>query len=271
MDNQAAKRQKPPFQGEVLIPANSAEERRLQRAAKDRQVTRIAKGLYLNAVDPDDLAPNAFGPVALMVRRNWQRIAGHLYPNSVVSHRSALIGGITPDNELILSHPTRFNRTNQLPGVSIVLLKGPQQLPGDMTLADSGLYWSSRPRMLLENLGKSRGGKRTIGKTGVEEKLLEILNASGEDALNRVRDDGRGLAPPLAADFDTLSGLIGALLGTDAQGTLKTRAGMLVANGTPADTERLTRFGILADALRTTSVPDYKEGTAHDPARTHER
>jgi hypothetical protein len=69
-----------------------------------------------------------------------------------------------------------------------------------MALGDSGLYWSSRPRMLLENLGKSRGGKRTIGKTGVEEKLVEILNASGEDSLKRIHDDAHAIASQLKAD-----------------------------------------------------------------------
>lgn len=269
MGKPAAIRQKTPFQGDVLLPTDEASERRLQRAAKGKQITRIAKGVYVNAVDPAGLAPDAFGPVALLVRRNWQRITGYLYPKAVVSHRSALAGGITPQGELTLSHPTRFNRITELPGVKIALLKGPSQLPGDMPLGDSGLYWSSRPRMLLENLGKSRGGNRTVGKSGVEEKLVEILNASGEDVLNRVRDDARALAPHLGADFAALNSLIGALLGTFAKGTLTTRAGVLVANGTPADAERLTRLGILADALRTTPMPDYPEAAGQEPARTH--
>jgi hypothetical protein len=43
--------------------------------------------------------------------------------------------------------------------------------------------------MLIENLEKSRSVRpRTAGKTSVEEKLVEILNAGGEDALNGVRD-----------------------------------------------------------------------------------
>lgn len=269
MEKQARKRQKLPFIGEVLIPANEAEERRLQRAAKDNEITRIAKGVYVNAVDPVGQPQDTFGPVALLVRRNWQRVAGHLYPNAVVSHRSALVGGITADNEVTLSHPTRFNRTNIIPGVTLVLLKGPSQLPGDMQLGGSGLYWSSRPRMLLENLGKSRGGKRTVGRAGVEEKLVEILNASGENALNRIRDEARGLATHLGADFDTLNGLIGALLGTYAKGKLITRAGVLVASGKPADAERLTRLGLLTDALRSTPMPDYPETASHEPGRTH--
>ncbi len=185
----AGNRQTSPFQGEVLLPSTPAEERRFQRATKAGRITRVAKGVYVNAIDPEGHDPVTFGPVAMLVRRNWQRILGHLFPGAVVSHRSALCAGITPDNEVTLSHATRYNTSTKLPGVTAVLLQGPGQLPGDLALADSGLFWSSRPRMLLENLAKSKGGKRSVGKAGVEEKLVEVLNASGEEVLNRVRGE----------------------------------------------------------------------------------
>ncbi len=265
----AGNRQISPFQGEVLLPSTPSEERKLQRAAKEGKITRIAKGVYINAIDPVDQDPGTHGQVAMLVRRNWQRIVGHLFPGAVVTHRSALCAGMTPDHEVILSHSTRYNATTKLPGLTIVLMKGPGPLPGDLALSDSGLYWSSRPRMLLENLTKSRGNKRSVGKAGVEEKLVHVLNASGEDALNRLREDARMLTPHLDADFDTLNALIGALLGTYAKGTLTTRAGMLVANGTPVDSERIARLGVLADALRTTPVPAYPDVAGQDPSRTN--
>jgi hypothetical protein len=256
----------------ILIPADEAEQRKLQRRAKAGEITRIAAGIYANAVDPADLPAGQFGPVAQLVRRHWQAILGHLVPGAVVSHLSALKGGITPADEVTLSHPTRFNTTLSMPGLSAVLIKGPAALPGDMPLGSSGLYWSSRPRMLLENLGRSRNSKpRRAGHAGVEEKLVEILNASGDAALNRVRDEARSLAEAMDAtdDFATLNGMIGALLGTWATGSLRTPQGQRVAQGTPVDAERLHRFQILADALRTTSVPDLPDIAAQDPARTH--
>lgn len=257
---------------EVMIPADDAAQRKLQRMAKAGELTRIARGVYVSAVDPADLAPGTPGPVAQMVRRNWQAILGYLVPGAVVSHLSALYGGITPDNEVTLSHPTRFNTSAALPGLTAVLMKGPGQLPGDMALGGSGLYWSSRPRMLLENLGKSRSTRpRTAGKAGVEEKLVEILNASGEGALNRLRDDARGLTRQLQAEksFAALNALVSALLGTYASGTLTTPQGVLVAKGTPVDAERLNRLTILADHLRTTPVPDLPDIAGQDPARTN--
>ena len=264
-------RQRAPYR-DVLLPSDEAEQRRLQRVARAGEITRVAKGVYVNAVDPPDLELGALGPVAQMVRRNWQTILGQLFPGAVVSHLSALVGGLTPSGEITLSHPTRFNTSVPLPGLTAVLLKGPVPLPGDLALGGTGLFWSSRARMLHENLGKSRGSRpRTAGKAGVEEKLVEILNACGEDALNRERDAARVLAEALAARkaFDTVNALVGALLGTYAKGSLITRAGILVANGTPADAERLNRFTLLADHLRTTPLPDFADVAGEDPARTH--
>jgi len=154
----------------------------------------------------------------------------------------------------------------------LVLLKGPGPLPGDIALGASGLYWSSRSRMLLENLGKSHGTHpHTSGKEQVEEKLVEILNANGESALQRVRDEARALQIQLDArhEFDVLNVLIGALLGGDDKGILTTRSGVLAARGTPVDSERLYRFNLLADYLCTTPVPDFPDVAAQEPARTH--
>jgi len=269
MGKQVKTRQQATSQTEVLIPRDSAEERRLQRAAKSHQITRVAKGVYVNARDTEGLALGELGPVANTVRRNWQQIVGHLVPLAVVSHRSALIGGFTPEGELILSHPTRFNRKLTLPGLVVVLIKGPAPLPGDMPLGESGLHWASRPRMLLENLNKSRGGKRTAGKAGVETMLVNVLNASGETVLNQLRDDARHLAPLLGADFSIFNSLVSALLGTYAKGVLTTQAGALVARGTPVDAERLRRFGLLADALRTIPVANCPDRALLPMARTH--
>ena len=257
---------------EVMFPAGEAGQKKLQRAATRGEVTRIVKGVYVNAVEPATLAPGDVSPVVLLVQRNWQKIIGHIVRGAVVSHLSAFRGGLTPTQEITLSHPTRFNTSITLPGVTAVLIKGPGHLEGDMELGDTGLYWSSRPRMLLENLTQTRRGRaRTAGKAGVEEKLVEILNASGEAGLHRIRDEARVIAEVMDAEkeFNTLNELIGALLGTSAKSKLTTRAGVLVANGTPSDGERLGRFSRLADYLRVTPFPAYPDVAKQDPARTH--
>ncbi|MEY2334990.1 hypothetical protein [Acidithiobacillus ferrianus] len=131
---------------EVLFAQNPAESRRLQRAAAQDLITRIAPGVYVQA------SPGDPEHIAMVVQRHWQKILGRIIPEAVVSHLSAFRGGMTPKGELILSHPTRFNKRMVLPGVVVVLMKGPGPLPGDMplVLTDKKVSsWISRIPLIL--------------------------------------------------------------------------------------------------------------------------
>ena len=243
---------------------DAALARQLQRRAKAGELLRIAPGVYTLA------GPDA--EVRSRVRRDWQVLAGHLVPQAVVSHISALTRGLTEAGYVTLSHPTRFNRTLKLPGVDLVLLKGASAQPGDLPLGNTGLYWASRHRALLENLGRVTAQRPTrAGRQAVEERLVSILNASGEDTLNQVRDAARALAPTLAMDkaFDELNRTVGLLLKTRQKGQLQTRLGQLVAQGTPIDAERLARFDLLATALRTAVLPTIADVAPDGDARVH--
>ena len=251
---------------EVLITrgASKAEARAIQRKAKDGELVALAEGVYLR--EKDSKAQEA------VVRRNWSRILAVLVPGGVVSHRSAHVGGITEDNAVFLSHPTRYNRKIELPGLTAFLVKGPPALPGDMPLGNDGLHFASRPRQLLENLSRSRGPRpRSAGEKAVEQTLVKIMHASGEAELNRIRDTARNLAGQLALEkeFAKLDGLIGALFVTDADGRLKTREGRLVAKGPPVDQGRMQRFEILASTLRSEPVPRRAAVATEEPARSN--
>ena len=253
-------------QEEVLITrgAPDAEARAVQRRAKEGELTPLAAGVYVGERDPE--AQTA------IVRRNWTRILGSLVPDAVVSYRSALSGGITPNNSLFLSHPTRYNKKIELPGLTVYLVKGPMALPGDMPHGSDKLHFASRPRQLLENLSRSRGhNPRAAGEEAVEQTLVKILNASGEAELNRIRDAARDLAKPLGLEKELtkLDGLIGALLATRADGKLKTREGKHAAKGTPIDRERIERFEILASRLRTDPLPRRAAIATGEPARSN--
>lgn len=244
--------------------ASDAEARAVQRRAKEGELIPLTEGVYTKEKNPE--------AQAAIVRRNWARILGSLVPEAVVSYRSAFSGGITPNSTLFLSHPTRYNKTIELPGLTAYLVKGPKALPGDMPHGSDGLHYASRQRQLLENLSRSRGSNpRSAGEKAVEETLIKIMNASGELELNRIRDAARDLAKPLGLEkeYTKLDGLIGALLATHADGKLKTRAGKLVAKGTPIDRERLERFEILASKLRTDPLPHRAAIATEEPARSN--
>ena len=256
----------PPKQEEILITrgATDAAARAIQRRAKEGELTALAEGIYSRENEPQ--------AQAAIVRRNWTRILGSLVPDAVVSYRSSFAGGITPNNSLFLSHPTRYNKTIKLPGLNVHLVQGPTALPGDMPHGSDGLHFASRPRQLLENLSRSRGpNPRAAGEEAVEQKLVKILNASGEAELNRIRDAAGDLAKPLGfeKEYLKLDGLIGALLATRADGKLKTKEGKLVAKGTPIDRERIELFEILASKLRTDPIPRRKAVATEEPARSN--
>ncbi len=261
MANLAATRQ-----DEVFITRGNesgAETRAIQRRAKEGELNRIAEGVYIREKDP--AAQRA------VVRRNWFRILGALAPGGVVSYRSAHAGGITSDGVVHLSHPTNFNRKITLPGVQAVLVKGSGPLPGDMPLGDGKLYFASRPRQLLENLSPERGARgRSAGANAVEELLIKVMHANGESELNRIRDDARALVDPMGfkEQFRKLDKLIGALLATHADDTLKTKEGKLVAKGTPVDRERMARFETLAAKLRVEVLARRTAVAMNEPARS---
>lgn len=226
---------------------SKTEARKLQRRAEAGTLRRVVKGVYAPPVSDEELAP--------MVRRNWQKVAGVLVPGGVVSHRTAMKGGPSPNAGVVVSHPTAFNKNVILPGLRIRVVHGPGPLPGDLPMGSTGIHYAGRARFLLENIG--RKGDLRVAREELEEFLVNVLNASGEKALNEIRDSAAAVAHALGADkpLEELHSLIGALLGTHAQGELTTRAGQAVANGTPVDAERLARFEALAAHLRTEPVP----------------
>jgi hypothetical protein len=261
MPTQAVQRQ-----DEILISrgAPAAVARAIQRRARTGELAKIAAGIYVREKDRD-------GQVAI-VRRHWARILAALVPNAVVSYRSALAGGPSEAGVVVLSHPTNFNRRIALPGLRAVLVHGPSALAGDMPLGSAHLFYASRPRQLLENLAPQRGARgKSAGAKAVEERLIAILNASGEAELNRMRDAARDLAEPLhlEAEFKKLDAIVGALLATNEAGVLKTKAGRLVAKGTPVDTARLARFEILASRLRVETIPRRDAVATAEPARSN--
>ena len=81
------KTKRPATQEEIVF--GSAESRvstAISRDVKAGRLRRIAPKLYsTNLVDPPES----------IVRRNLYRILGRYYPGAVVSHRSALEGGLT--------------------------------------------------------------------------------------------------------------------------------------------------------------------------------
>jgi hypothetical protein len=251
-------------QDELIITrgAPSAVARSVQRRCVAGELARLAPGLYVSDRDPQ--------AQAALVREHWVRILGELVPGAVVSYRSAY-GAAPAEGVLILSHPSRFNRTIRLPGLRVALVKGPGALPGDAPLGSGALHLASMQRMLLENLTRPRGADgRSRGEAAVRQRLEQILAAGdGALALDRVRSVARSLAGPLnmSRELVRLEHLIDELLSPPEDSASADAPG---AGAGEAEPGCIAMLQALAHRLRRQRWPRWEAVATGQPDRAHQ-
>lgn len=231
--------------------------RAVQRAVAKGQARKIAGRLYTGNVDE---------PIEQVVRRNWSRVAAHHFPEAVIVDRSGIEARPSDDGSLFLDAGPDYagRRPVRLPGLILRPRQGPGPAPGDMPHMD-GLYFSSRPRTLLDNMRASRtrnGVARTLSRAEVEKELMRIAARRGRDALNELRDEAHDLVDRLDAgeEMEVLDDLIGAILGSrDVE--LATAAGRAANAGLSFDARRIELFESLSAAL----LKDPREARAEQP------
>ncbi len=239
---------------------NSAAIRAVQRRVKANKLTRITAGMVSNR--PPEEWP-------ALIARERIRVLAALFPGAVMGHRSAFNGGAPIDGTVYLDY--LYRRTIELPGLTVSLSAGPAKAQDDMPMMGRELYFPSLPRLLLENLAQSRGPvKKSAGREAVEDRLLNICDARGEDALSRLREEARALAPALGfeKEFVVLDDLVGSILGT-RKSKLTTSAGKARTADAPYDPDRLALFEKLAAELRINPLKQPNSVTHSDKARTH--
>lgn len=215
----------------------------VSRAMRQGQLRKLASRLYTkNLTDAPEV----------IVRRHLWQIVGSLAPGALIADRTAIENAPAKDGSVFLVADRK--REIALPGITIKPRKGVPPLPADRAFI-GGLYLSSTARAYLDNMAVSRGRDgdvpRTLTRAEIEERLEALLRRGGVEALNRLRDEARAIAPQLAreAEFTKLDKLIGALLGTRSD-TLSTPAAIARQEGMPFDTERLVLFERLHAELR---------------------
>jgi fido (protein-threonine AMPylation protein) len=220
------------------LPASTASD-----MVRRGQALRLVRGVFTN---------NVLTPPEETVKREWLKIVGHLFPDAVITDRSAQ--RIAPiDGELFLAHPHR-DREIELPGLRVRARRGAGPLPDDTALP-GGLHVASRARGLVENAEPTRGRGRSPRRLTHQELGLwvdQLCRQYGETALNTLRDQARALAPTVGVrdqSFSVLDSLIGAALGTSDAPNLP-RALDARRRGEPYDSERVERFDRLVEALR---------------------
>jgi hypothetical protein len=229
------------------------------KAVRAGKLRRLASRLYSRDLKT---APEA------IVRRNLWPVAAGYFPDALISDRTALEGAPAKDGSVFLV--TQKGQSDiALPGLTLRPRRGAPAQPSDLPFMGV-LRLSSPARALLDNFAASRSrgsAARTLSKAEMEAHLDRLLRRSGEDELNRLRDEARRLAPVIGreAEFAALSRMIGALLNTQAD-DLRTPVARARRGGLPFDPECTELFEALRAELHRT--PPQTRSAAPDDGTT---
>lgn len=116
----------------VFSSSNSAESQAIRRAVMAGELRKIAPRLYTSDFKST--------PAAL-IRRHCFHILAKFFPGAVISHRSALEGGVSTTGMIVLTY--KYDKRIQLPGLMVCLVAGNGKELGDTPFME-GLFMASR-------------------------------------------------------------------------------------------------------------------------------
>lgn len=218
----------------VFSSSVSSISKQISSLEKEGKIRKIASRVYTSNVKdkPEEI-----------IRRNLFLILGHLYPGSLVSHRSAFEFKPTETGNIFITYT--YTKRVSLPGIVIRFLEGHGPIEGDNPLSGE-LFASQRERAFLENLQSSRKPgpeSKTLTLPEIEEKLEQIIRINGEEELNKVRDKAKEIAVQLGwqREFEKLNKMISAFT-TRPSNILTSPVARARAFGVPYDPPRLQLF-----------------------------
>ncbi len=233
----------------LFPPSTKKEEAWMTQLKKQKKIRKIGPRLYTSFTS---------AKTPSLVKSQWATIVTRLFPNAVLSHRSALEYKPGENNLIVLTSTT--NRKVEYPGLTLHFVRGPAPLDDDTEFL--GFRASSLARAILENLSSHKTSSwRSLPAEELEQRLEEILRIKGERELQKLRDRAREIAQKFkwTNEFKKMDGLIGALLGSRPTKKLSTHSARARAQGRPFDTERLERLDNLFAELRSTPRVELKD------------
>lgn len=253
----------PPLKVQEVIFASSdkAESRRITTLSKKGEIRKIAPRIYTS---------NFSDEPAAIIKRNWFHVLSSLYPDALLSHRSALEFMPTANGHIFLTYT--YTENIKLPGLTIHFLEGPSKIDGDNVFFGN-LHASQEARAFLENFQETRRNSaepKTLAISQIEERLEAIIRARGENGLNALRDKAKEISSGLGMknEFKKLNQLISDLLATGKTKNLTSFAAIARSLGEPLDPDRINFFENLYKELagkvypqpidQNTSIKSYK-------------
>ena len=233
----------------IMATSDKTETAKKTAMMKNGKLRKIAPKVYTTNMEEDS---------EVIVKRNLFYILGQLYPNAVISHRSAFEFKPTENGDIYLTY--KYSKIVSLPGVKVHLLEGPAGTEYDRPFIGN-LFVASNERRILENLqkGRARNGSdsKCLPREVVENSLEKVLQINGEAGLNEFRDKARSISILLGMteEFETLNGITGALLSTKPSDILTSDSAIARATGLPYDGDRVKLFKVLFEALHNEIFP----------------
>lgn len=233
-----------------IIISSTEKSKEIRKLEKEELIKKIAPRLYTS---------NMIEDAEVIIRRNWYRILSELYPDALLSHRSALERMPTENGHIYLTYS--YTDNIEIPGLHIHFLKGPVPNQDDLPFFGN-LKASGLPRAYMENLQTSRRQgeeSKTLPREKLEEKIEAYVRVKGEDALNQIRDRAKEIALILEMEkeFKGLNQLITDLLGTGFAKNLVSPIAKARVLGEPIDPDRIQLFELLYEDLVKREFPDY--------------
>jgi Fic family protein len=242
----------PKVQEIVFASSDKSESRKITALLKAGQMRKIAPRIY---------STNFADEPAIIIKRNWFHILSHLYPDALLSHRSALEFMPTRSGHIFLTYT--YNEKVNLPGLTIHFLAGKPAIDGDNVFFGN-LHASQEARALLENLQETRrkgSEPKTLSIKEIEERLETIVRARGEKELNVLRDKAKEIFPHLKMEkeFNKLNQLIADLLATGKSKSLTSPVAIARSLGEPLDPDRIDLFESLYQELAGKIFTEYPD------------
>jgi fido (protein-threonine AMPylation protein) len=236
---------------EIIFASSDPQEwYKISKMLIEKKIRKISPRIYSTNLEeePSDI-----------IKRNILEILGNLYPEAVLSHRSAFEFKPTTSNKLFVTYT--YTKKIKLPGITINFLEGKGPVEGDNKMIGE-LYVASEPRRFLENLQitkKTGPDSKTLSIPQIEEKLDDILRIKGKEGLNSLRDKARDLSKILnmQKEYELLNKIIGALFTTKPSKILKSDLALSRSVGLPYDRHRIEIFEILFHYLHNKAFQEY--------------
>ncbi len=228
---------------------------------KSKEISKLEKAGLIKKIAPRLYTSNLADAPEIIIRRNWYRILSELYPGAFLSHRSAIERMPTKSGHIYLTYS--YTDNIELPGLIIHFLKGHEAIADD-ELFFGNLKVSGLARSYLENLQSSRGNgeeSKTLSRKQLEEKMESFIRVKGDDALNKVRDKAKEIAPALGMEKELklLNQLVTDLLGTGFSKNLVSPAAKARVLGEPLDADRIQLFESFYEELAKGEYPDHPD------------